>query len=115
MTANEWIQSVAFPFLIVGVLLIDLGPSATSNVFQTANNPALICRYWKGQSSEQELHASLHAVEAESWGAQASAGISNIALDATLYDHVLDTVYWLGAIPKRFQVRVWLLVPLGYV
>ena len=49
-------------------------------------------------------HALCWQVEAEAWGAQLGAGISSVGLDSTLYDHVLDTICWVGAIPQRFQV-----------
>ena len=33
-----------------------------------------------------------------------SAGIDRVGLDGTLYDQVLDFIFYLGLAPKRFQV-----------
>jgi 5-methyltetrahydropteroyltriglutamate--homocysteine methyltransferase len=42
-------------------------------------------------------------VEAGAWKEQADAGLSLIALDGTLYDHILDlAVTYLGLVPSRF-------------
>lgn len=38
------------------------------------------------------------------------AGIDRIGLDGTLYDQVLDFIFYLGLAPKRFQVCLWSLV-----
>ncbi|PNH08972.1 5-methyltetrahydropteroyltriglutamate--homocysteine methyltransferase [Tetrabaena socialis] len=59
--------------------------------------------YWKGTTSEAELLATAHKVEADAWNLQKAAGVSLIGLDGTLYDQVLDTTTWLGVIPLRFQ------------
>ena len=37
--------------------------------------------------------------------ASVSAGISLVGLDGTLYDQVLDTIFYLGLAPARFSVR----------
>lgn len=59
--------------------------------------------YWAGKSSEADLIATSHAVEAEAWATQAQAGIDLIALDGTYYDQILDTISYLGLIPERFN------------
>lgn len=42
-------------------------------------------------------------MEAGAWKEQADAGLSLIALDGTLYDHILDfAVTYLGLVPSRF-------------
>ena len=41
-----------------------------------------------------------------------SAGIARVGLDGTLYDQVLDFIFYLGLAPKRFQVRL-LFLPLS--
>ena len=41
--------------------------------------------------------------------ASVSAGINLVGLDGTLYDQVLDTIFYLGLAPARFSVR-----PLSY-
>ncbi|GAX84629.1 hypothetical protein CEUSTIGMA_g12050.t1 [Chlamydomonas eustigma] len=58
-------------------------------------------RFWKGGASEKELLDTLNEVENEAWSVQ--KGIQSVGLDSTLYDHVLDTAFWLGAVPNRFQ------------
>lgn len=62
------------------------------------------CRYWKGAASSDELRATQASVERTAWGFQRDAGVEHIGADGTLYDHVLDAVYFLGATPQRFQV-----------
>jgi 5-methyltetrahydropteroyltriglutamate--homocysteine methyltransferase len=60
--------------------------------------------YWAGRSGPDALLAAARAVEEGAWRAQAAAGIDLIALDGTLYDHVLDfCVTYLGLAPPRFQ------------
>ncbi|KAG2442603.1 hypothetical protein HXX76_002688 [Chlamydomonas incerta] len=59
--------------------------------------------FFKGDSSEAELLAVAHKVQSDAWALQKAAGIALIGLDGTLYDQVLDTVTWLGAIPPRFK------------
>ena len=34
-----------------------------------------------------------------------AAGIQLVGLDSTLYDQILDTIYYLGIAPARFEVR----------
>ncbi|KAG2448374.1 hypothetical protein HYH02_006956 [Chlamydomonas schloesseri] len=59
--------------------------------------------FFKGDSTDAELLAVAHKVQADAWNLQKAAGVSLIGLDGTLYDQVLDTITWLGAIPPRFQ------------
>ncbi|KAL6745237.1 cobalamin-independent methionine synthase [Haematococcus lacustris] len=61
-------------------------------------------RYWKKQSTLQDMLAVQHSVEEESWKAQKSAGVALVGIDqGTLYDHVLDTTFLIGCIPDRFK------------
>lgn len=60
--------------------------------------------HWAGTSDAQALLSTAAGVEAEAWRRQADAGIQLIAIDGTLYDHVLDATFQLGLIPDRFQV-----------
>lgn len=62
--------------------------------------------FWKGGLSEAELRATARQVEEEAWSAQKEAGIQRIALDGTWYDSVLDMIFALGLIPKRFRVSL---------
>lgn len=60
--------------------------------------------YWASPNASSRAHllSTAHAVEADAWTTQRSAGIDLIALDGTLYDHVLDTTAYLGLLPSRF-------------
>ena len=44
-------------------------------------------------------------MEAEAWKQQRAAGVDLVGADGTLYDQMLDTAFWLGIIPSRFQVQ----------
>eukprot|EP00894_Picocystis_sp_ML_P003840 jgi/Pico_ML_1/54357/g4717.t1 len=59
--------------------------------------------YWKGKSSEQELLDVLQEVERQAWNVQREKGVLRIGLDGTLYDQVLDWIFYLGLAPERFQ------------
>jgi 5-methyltetrahydropteroyltriglutamate--homocysteine methyltransferase len=59
--------------------------------------------YWAGRLPESELRATARALRAGNWQRARAAGIDVIpAGDFSLYDHVLDTAWALGAIPRRF-------------
>ncbi|KAK9821557.1 hypothetical protein WJX81_005017 [Elliptochloris bilobata] len=59
--------------------------------------------YWKGGSSLEELLTVSTEVEKAAWSLQAKQGVELIGLDGTLYDQVLDTIFYLGLAPPRFQ------------
>ena len=59
-------------------------------------------RYWKGQSSREELSALAGALRKRHW--QDQAGLDLVPLgDFSFYDHVLDTSFMLGNIPRRVR------------
>jgi 5-methyltetrahydropteroyltriglutamate--homocysteine methyltransferase len=59
--------------------------------------------FWKGQTSEQELHSATAALRKENWLNQKAAGLDLIpSNDFSLYDHVLDTCALVGAVSDRF-------------
>lgn len=58
--------------------------------------------YWKGNSNEKELLDVLHGVEQQAWNVQRKKGVDRIGLDGTLYDQVLDWIFYLGLAPERF-------------
>jgi 5-methyltetrahydropteroyltriglutamate--homocysteine methyltransferase len=59
--------------------------------------------YWAGKTGEEELRETARALRAASWKRAAAAGIDAIPCgDFSLYDHVLDIAWALGAIPSRF-------------
>lgn len=60
--------------------------------------------YWSGGITGNELLLMADQVELASWKEQAEAGIDLVALDGTMYDHVLDfAVTYLGLVPERFS------------
>ncbi|GGA60284.1 5-methyltetrahydropteroyltriglutamate--homocysteine S-methyltransferase [Pelagibacterium lentulum] len=59
--------------------------------------------YWKGDTSKADLLAAARQLRARHWKLQKEAGIDIIPSgDFSLYDHVLDMAFTLGAIPERF-------------
>lgn len=60
-------------------------------------------KFWRHKLSEQELYAVAHSVEEANWRKQVDAGVNRVAVGMfSLYDHVLDWTYYLGAAPERF-------------
>ncbi|HEX5422389.1 MAG TPA: 5-methyltetrahydropteroyltriglutamate--homocysteine S-methyltransferase [Candidatus Acidoferrales bacterium] len=60
--------------------------------------------YWLGKSGETELLSVAKALRVNHWVLQKTAGIQQIpSNDFSLYDHVLDTVAMVGAVPHRYQ------------
>ncbi|HAF62774.1 MAG TPA: 5-methyltetrahydropteroyltriglutamate--homocysteine S-methyltransferase [Anaerolineaceae bacterium] len=61
-------------------------------------------KYWKGEISEQTLLEKTASIRQQNWAIQAEHGMDSIpSNDFSLYDHVLDTICMLGAIPPRYQ------------
>jgi len=59
--------------------------------------------HWAGGSDSDELMDTARELRARNWRAMQEAGIDSIPSgDASLYDHVLDTAWALGAVPERF-------------
>jgi 5-methyltetrahydropteroyltriglutamate--homocysteine methyltransferase len=59
--------------------------------------------YWKGTATEAELHQTASGLRRSHWGQQKEAGIDLIpSNDFSFYDHVLDTIAMVGAVPERF-------------
>jgi len=59
--------------------------------------------YWAGKTGEGELAETARALRAANWKRAAAAGVDAIPCgDFSLYDHVLDTAWALGAIPSRY-------------
>ncbi len=59
--------------------------------------------YWKGKASQDELLNMAKELRAKHWKLQQEAGIDYIpSNDFTLYDHVLDTIAMVGAVPERY-------------
>lgn len=59
--------------------------------------------YWKGRIDRADLEAKGREIRAANWKAQSEAGLDLVPVgDFSWYDHVLDTIAMVGAIPKRF-------------
>jgi 5-methyltetrahydropteroyltriglutamate--homocysteine methyltransferase len=60
-------------------------------------------KFWGGTLSEEELLKTAQALRRQNWVTQHNAGIQLIpSNDFSLYDQVLDTCLWTGAIPDRY-------------
>lgn len=60
-------------------------------------------KYWRGETPEAELTATAGELKRRHWTIQAEAGLDLLPVgDFSLYDHVLDTIAMLGAVPDRF-------------
>jgi 5-methyltetrahydropteroyltriglutamate--homocysteine methyltransferase len=60
--------------------------------------------FWKGTLTENDLLHTANELKRKNWQTQKDAGLSHVATgDFSFYDHVLDTVMMLGAIPPRYQ------------
>jgi 5-methyltetrahydropteroyltriglutamate--homocysteine methyltransferase len=60
--------------------------------------------YWAGTQGADELRAVVVALRRAHWEAQRDVGIDQIpANDFSLYDHVLDAIALVGAVPERYH------------
>jgi len=60
--------------------------------------------YWEGKISQPELQHGAAELRRIHWQKQQTAGIDLIpSNDFSFYDHVLDTICLVGAIPERFE------------
>jgi 5-methyltetrahydropteroyltriglutamate--homocysteine methyltransferase len=59
--------------------------------------------YWKGGVSAEELLATAKRIRVDNWRFMQEAGVDLIpSNDFSLYDHVLDTIALVGAVPERY-------------
>jgi 5-methyltetrahydropteroyltriglutamate--homocysteine methyltransferase len=59
--------------------------------------------YWRGEVSESELLGAAKRIRLDNWRFMREAGIDLIpSNDFSLYDHVLDTIALVGAVPDRY-------------
>jgi 5-methyltetrahydropteroyltriglutamate--homocysteine methyltransferase len=59
--------------------------------------------FWKGNKTEAELRQTAADIRQKNWATQIAAGADLLSVgDFSYYDHVLDTLCALGAIPARF-------------
>ena len=60
--------------------------------------------FWAGKSSAADLQATAKEIRATNWKFQQEQGISQIpSNDFSFYDHVLDTIALVGAVPPRYK------------
>jgi 5-methyltetrahydropteroyltriglutamate--homocysteine methyltransferase len=60
--------------------------------------------YWRGDVSVDELQATAKRIRRDNWRFMQGAGVDLIpSNDFSLYDHVLDTIALVGAVPERYQ------------
>ncbi len=63
-------------------------------------------RHWRGELDAAELEATAREIRAANWRYMADAGIDLIpSNDFSLYDHVLDAIALVGAVPARYGHR----------
>jgi 5-methyltetrahydropteroyltriglutamate--homocysteine methyltransferase len=61
-------------------------------------------QFWSGKRSETELLEQAATLRKQHWQLQQQLGLTHIpSNDFSLYDHVLDTIAMVGAIPKRYH------------
>ncbi|HEY4383925.1 MAG TPA: 5-methyltetrahydropteroyltriglutamate--homocysteine S-methyltransferase, partial [Ktedonobacteraceae bacterium] len=61
-------------------------------------------QFWSGQITEAELLEQTSALRRQRWLQQQQVGLTHIpSNDFSLYDHVLDTIALVGAVPRRYQ------------
>src|SRR5215218_2338835 len=62
--------------------------------------------YWRREGSEPELLEAAKRIRLDNWRFIQAAGIDLIpSNDFSLYDHVLDTIALVGAVPDRYGHR----------
>lgn len=60
--------------------------------------------FWKGEISADALENTAKELRKRHWEIQKNAGIEHIpSNDFSFYDHVLDTIAMVGAVPSRYQ------------
>jgi 5-methyltetrahydropteroyltriglutamate--homocysteine methyltransferase len=60
-------------------------------------------KYWSGKSAELELLETASGLRTAAWARQHALGLDLLpSNDFSLYDHVLDMTFALGAIPERY-------------
>lgn len=61
-------------------------------------------QFWAGELSQATLLEQATALRKHTWDLQQQLGLQHIpSNDFSLYDHVLDTIAMVGAVPKRYQ------------
>ncbi|EFH85948.1 5-methyltetrahydropteroyltriglutamate--homocysteine S-methyltransferase [Ktedonobacter racemifer] len=61
-------------------------------------------QFWSGRITETELLEQASTLRKQRWQLQHQSGLTHIpSNDFSLYDHVLDTIALVGAVPRRYQ------------
>ena len=61
-------------------------------------------KFWKGEIVEPELQNTAKDLREKNWQSQKDNGVDLISSnDFSFYDHVLDTICLLGAVPERYK------------
>src|SRR5260370_22414888 len=61
-------------------------------------------QFWSGKGSKPELLEQAATLRKQHWQVQQHLGLAHIpSNDFSLYDHVLDTIAMVGAVPKRYS------------
>jgi 5-methyltetrahydropteroyltriglutamate--homocysteine methyltransferase len=61
-------------------------------------------RYWSAEATATDLLAAARAIRKEGWAVQAGSGLDHVPCnDFSLYDHVLDMVVTVGAVPEPYR------------
>jgi 5-methyltetrahydropteroyltriglutamate--homocysteine methyltransferase len=59
--------------------------------------------YWRGETSRDDLLATSKRIRTDNWRLMQQAGVDLIpSNDFSLYDHVLDAIALVGAVPERY-------------
>ena len=62
--------------------------------------------FWAGRIDAGALLATARELRTRHWRLQRDLGIEHVpSNDFSLYDHVLDTIAMVGAVPERYQWR----------
>src|SRR5581483_4206878 len=61
-------------------------------------------RFWSGKIGEADLLEQAASLRKQRWLLQQQLGLTHIpSNDFSLYDHVLDTIALVGAVPRRYH------------
>ncbi|MGL6259554.1 5-methyltetrahydropteroyltriglutamate--homocysteine S-methyltransferase [Vibrio sp. WXL210] len=59
-------------------------------------------KFWRGETDAQALHDTASTLRSENWQVQSALDLAPVG-DFSLYDHVLDTSFLLGNLPRRVR------------
>ncbi len=95
---------MSFLSIILGASMVQSANLGYPRIGKNREWKFLLEKYWKGDSSREELLASMRAHQQQILLDQKAKGLDFVPVgDFSLYDSVLDLSMMLGVIPKRFQ------------